>query len=210
MISKPGLMRSVCEENDRLEIISKSKDADRQDWLELRDGRRGRRQTCNCKFKHRTYKKTFRNRPRFGITLTSKWNIVFKAESMSHQRTCPLFASSASTAMTKFRVGYCGALLAGAIEASISITRGAGGYSISPVLRGARVVSRDNPAFELVITVSQKIWKINKIDLEALLDTSIHELVCLFHYGEASPYDVDLEGNTLLHVRMKKFAASRH
>ena len=46
-------------------------------------------------------------------------------------------------------------------------------------------------------------------DLETWLDLRIHELECLFQAGKASPYDVDLRGNTLLHVRVKMFLDSQ-
>lgn len=99
----------------------------------------------------------------------------------------------------------CGAFLAGALEASISITRGAGGLSISPNLRCARLVSRDSPAFKLVDHLYPEFYVMSPKymgELEALLDTSIHGLALLFRDGKASPYDVDLEGRTLLHVRV--------
>lgn len=107
----------------------------------------------------------------------------------------------------------CGAFLAGALEASISITRGAGGLSISPNLRCARLVSRDSPAFKLVDDLSQKFYVLTPEDmggLEALVDISIHGLALLFRDGKASPYDVDPEGGTLLHVRVLCFTISNH
>ena len=132
---------------------------------------------------------------------------------MSHHPTCHLFASSPSTTVARFRMKRCGAFLAGALEASISITRGAGGLSISPNLRCARLVSRNSPAFKLVDDLVLQIYPLQPEDmgkLEASLDIGIHGLALLFRDGKASPYDVDLEGNTLLHVRVLCFKMSNH
>ena len=127
---------------------------------------------------------------------------------MSHHPACFLFASSSSTTVAKFGVKRCGAFLSGAIEASISITRGAGGFSFNPGLQCARVVPANNPAFELVHRLREFWLKIPAIDtseVEFALETSIQELARLFRDGKASPYDVDLQGNTLLHVRLMLF-----
>lgn len=125
-----------------------------------------------------------------------------------------MFASSASTTTAKIRIKTCSAFLAGAVEASISIIRGAGGSSISPILQCARVVSRDSPAFRLVrlsldsdpsvpILNGIKIRSIS--ELKAHLENNMHQLARMFRDGRASPYDVDLDGNTLLHVCVTLF-----
>ena len=130
---------------------------------------------------------------------------------MSHHHLCPLFQKSANTAKARFRLTSCGKNLARAIEASISIKRGAGGSSINPVLQCAYVV-HNKAAFQLidlrffddldgVPVIYTPSYKLR--DLEMWLDTRIRELERLFQAGKASPYDVDLEGNTLLHVRVK-------
>ena len=46
--------------------------------------------------------------------------------------------------------------------------------------------------------------------LETFLDNRIHKLQLLFEAGKASPYDVDLEGNTILHVRAELSSTSSH
>ena len=150
----------------------------------------------------------------FGMTSSyPKWKFTFETQCMSHQPTCHLFASSPSTTVASFRIKRCGAFLAGALEASISITRGAGGLSISPNLRCARLVSRHSPAFKLVADLERQFlaWPPKDMGkLEASLDMGIHGLALLFRDGEASPYDVDLEGSTLLHVRVRCSKMSNH
>ena len=125
---------------------------------------------------------------------------------MSHHPECHLFVRSCSTTVAKLCMKRCGAFLSGAIEASISITRGAGGFSIIPGLRCAHVVPENNPAFELVARLGIIFWDnfpaIDANEVELSLETGIQDLVRLFDDGKASPYDVDIEGNTLLHVRL--------
>ncbi len=221
MISKPSLMQSICVENDRIENLLGSDHA-LGSQLASRHGRSERFLTCSCKLKHHgKYTEMFSKSPHFGLMSKPKWKGIFEMESTSHHHTCPFFASSASATMVKLRIKRCGALLAGAIEASITITRGAGGLSISPVLRCAHVVPPASSAFALVSphcvysyhlpkSTSGRSRKINISELEASLDISIHGLARLFREGKASPYDVDLEGNTLLHVRVTILSVSSH
>ena len=214
-------MQSICVENDRRENLLRSDHA-RGSQLASRHGRNERFLTCSCKLKrHRTYTEIFSKSPHLELMSKPKWKGIFEMESTSHHRTCPLFASSASATMAKLRIKRCGALLAGAIEASITITRGAGGLSISPVLRCAHVVPPGSSAFALVgphcvysyrlpTSTVERSRKINISELDTSLDISIHGLVQLFREGKASPYDVNLEGNTLLHVRVTLSSVSSH
>lgn len=196
-------MQSVCKEHDRLEHHSAPGNERREIRLQSSDSRRKRRQTCTCKLKHNnTYTEMRPN---------STWKVVFERVCINHHRTCPLFASPASTTTAKIRIKNCGDLLAGAIEASVSIIRGAGGSAISPVLQCARVVSQNNPAFALVslkynfpaFYLSLNGRKIRSIrEWQSHLKINIQQLARMFCDGRASPYDVDLNGNTLLHVRV--------
>ena len=95
----------------------------------------------------------------------------------------------------------------------MSITRGAGGFSVSPGLRRANVVPANNPAFELLDRFVDRLRTaptMNISEMELSLETGIQHLERLFCDGKASPYDVDLQGNTLLHVRLMLFAISHY
>lgn len=190
-------MQLVCRENNRVENLPGSNNERGEGWLGSTDDRRKRRQRCTCKLKH--------NNTYTEIRPNSAWKIVFERECINHYRTCPMFASSASTTTAKIRIKTCGAFLAGAIGASINIIRGAGGSSISPVLQCARVVPQDNSAFRLVRSIypilnGREIT--SRSEVKAQLEINIHQLARTFRDGRASPYDVDLDGNTLLHVRV--------
>ena len=194
----------------------------RNNQLELKGRKKENLQRCSCRLKHsKTYTGIFPESPRFGQMSSLKWKSMIELESTSHHRTCSLVASSTATTMAKVRIKRSGALLAGAIEASITITRGAGGLSISPTLRYAHVVPRDSVLFELVsprgvysyrlpTSASGRSRSMKNSDLESSLEISIRGLVGLFRDGKASPYDVDIEGNTLLHVGLTLFSVSMY
>ena len=185
-----------------MENLPGSNNERREGWLGSTHDRRKRRQKCTCRLKH--------NNTYTEIRPNSTWKIVFERECISHHRTCPMFTTSASTTTAKIRIKTCGAFLAGAIGASISIIRGAGGSAISPVLQCARVVSDNSPAFRLIRSRcsygnyptlnGREIW--SPSELKTQLEIDIHQLARMFRDGRASPYDVDLDGNTLLHVRV--------
>ena len=207
-------MQSVCAENDRLEQLPRLKNERREDWLESRGRRRKRYQRCSCKPKHNsTYAEISSESSYFRTIPNLKWHFIFETESMKHDPACYLFASSSSTTVAKFGVKRCGAFLSRAIEASISITRGAGGLSINHGLRCAHMVPANNPAFHLLFRLRGRFdtdRKMNIGEVESSLETGIQDLARLFRDGKASPYDVDLEGNTLLHVRLILFTTRSH
>ena len=210
MISKPGLMRSVCEENLRLEKDSEPNGVSGDNRLRLEHSQKARRQGCSCRVKlDNTNLKSSRKRFRLELRPNYNWKIMFETESFSHRHGCPLFANSVRTTAAKLYLGSCGALLAGAIEASISITRGAGGSAISSGLRCTRVVSNHSAAFRLVRFLPTHLIK-KKSDLDALLGLKIQRLEHLFRSGKASPWDIDRYGNTLLHVRIVLIPMSNH
>ena len=109
-----------------------------------------------------------------------------------------MYPISRSVATARFSIGICGALLNRAIEASISI----GGFSISQKLHCSRLVSRDCKAFELVRLFRRDTSGISTlVEWEGFLNGITREIECLFRAGQATPYDVDVAGKTLLHVR---------
>lgn len=205
-ISRPSLLQSTARENFRpacyVSWISESESGIEQaDFLT----RRKRRKRCNCNARHANseafstslYGQAFGHLGLLRSRITSTgW----------HHRTCPMYRSSLAVATARFSAGVCGALLNRTIEASISIIYGAGGSSISPSLHCSRLVSRDCKAFELVRLsrykghglISFESWK-------EFLDGTTREIESLFQAGQATPHDVDLEGNTLLHVCGQQF-----
>ena len=88
------------------------------------------------------------------------------------------------------------------IDYTFSITSGAGGFAISPQLSVIRVVDRErSPAFVQVnysTDVLVEMYQEERV-VHRLRDV-IETLRGLFSAGEASPFDVNQYGDTLLHV----------
>lgn len=203
-ISRPSLLQSATQENNRLagyaSRVSKRDNNTEQRKLPTHPGRRIR---CNCSarcadsqseaFRTSLYVRAFGLQGLFRYSVTSTgW----------HHQDCPMYPSSSTVDTARFSIGICGALLNRAAEASISIIRGAGGFSISPKLHCSRLVSNKCKAFRLVRFYEYERLHMNTLgDWEKFLNRITREIERLFRVGEATPYDVDLEGNTLLHVR---------
>ena len=97
-----------------------------------------------------------------------------------------------------FTLSYCGSLLAGAVRFMYYTTSGAGGWSISRSIRFFHVVPFDSPAFALLnMTIPANA---SAEDAQAVLDVTIQKIQWLMDEKKASPFDVDPDGNTLLHV----------
>ena len=205
-MSQPALMRSFCDENNRFELSTPDASS-LHTRLGLPNRRRRGHARCNCQLKHLgSGSQSSSKSSHFEIAPNPRWKFKFQTESSSHHRTCPLFRDAVRTTVARLSIGSCWTLLAGAIQASISVTRGAGGFSISPSLQCAYVVSPDSAHFELVsllgVINNESIKTVN--DWQAFWQNRLSEIEQLFHNRKASPYDVDLCGNTLLHVRFSK------
>ena len=128
-----------------------------------------------------------------------------------HRRTCPMSSTSPAVVTARLSIGICGALLRGAAEATFSITRGAGGFSISQALHCMRVVDGSTKTFRLVASLDKDCPYACRIeDWEDLLNRKIQEIARLFREGQASPHHVDLQGRTLLHVSSRQIVLQCH
>lgn len=122
-----------------------------------------------------------------------------------------MYSSNPTVTTARLSIGICGALLRGAAEASVSIIRGAGGFSISPTLHCMRVVHYGSETFRLAKLLRKDYGPHPKIEnWEDHLSQRLQEIERLFVEKKASPHDVDLEGRTLLHVRSRQRYWQRH
>ena len=95
------------------------------------------------------------------------------------------------------------------IDYTFSITSGAGGFAISPQLTVVRVVDTwDSPAFIQVDDIFEVLHRKAEQGVAHHLENAIKNLSRLFCTGHASPYDVDPNGRTLLHVSQSYLKAS--
>ena len=195
MISRPSLLRSVCEQYDQSDNYAGSYSAASDRRARLPRSAKNRGQHCDC---HLNLVGSASKSYRLGFTRNLKWRLNLALQLSNHRPLCPL-SRTYSVSVERY-----GALLAGAVEALFSITCGAGGLSISPVIQCLRVVSADSPVFQLVDWSS--VFKAGIVksttDFDIYLRNNISKIERLFENGEASPYDVDSRRHTLLHVRI--------
>ena len=109
---------------------------------------------------------------------------------------------------------------------TLTVTNGGGDFTITPSISTTRLVdSSQSPAFGMIEEIA---WCFNDIVMEGIPAGSVfsyelnlivssivtlkQRLVECFRIGAASPYDVDIAGNNLLHVtysRVSQFLCSR-
>ena len=204
LMQKPSLLKEVC---DRFEGSSSSPSSQSPhasslnlpgSTLVARQPLRDRPCACRKKLVFKlVYSSNVRN-----LYRNSRWDGKIYATTLTHHSDCPLFTISEITEERGFRLSYCGAWLARAVYASVAITKGAGGFSISPNLAVRPVVPRSSRIFKLFRHSPDNLPKelVKSRDLQSTLEWTICQLVRLFEDKDASPYDVDEDGNTLLHV----------
>ena len=110
---------------------------------------------------------------------------------------CSYSASKKSVISLQMRRTFCNFFLNFSIRASLEVTTGAGGFSISPNLDVYPVVSDSSPAFKLLSERDSMIWGGN---MEGVLQDILKNLAQLFQDGKASPLDTLADGTSLLHV----------
>lgn len=193
-------MRSVCDTAVCSNNSQRSSEASWENNVNGKYRRKHRRKKCTCKWN------SVQKIPRplaAAVVLIPNLRFELDLQSLTHDSSCPLSKSFPKTAVVTATLQYCGALLARAIRASITINRGARGCSISHKLDIARMVKSGSRAFRLVkwnSVIKDGIVK-STSDFDTFLRNNLREIECLFRNGDASPCDIDEEGNTLLHVR---------
>ena len=86
------------------------------------------------------------------------------------------------------------------IDYTFSITSGAGGFAISPQLTVIRMGHVYHSQAIFVIAELLSSMSFEEEGVCDLIEDAIEKLRGLFCAGDASPFDVDQDGRTLLHV----------
>lgn len=188
MIQKPSLIQSAYKEQRRLQ----------SQQLNLRS-RSLQHCTCRALTKYRPLCKSKSYRYQ-GISAPRQWNAATFTSTLVHRQDCPLFEEAEEVKQFGFRVSYSGSLLAGTIQAAMSMTRGYGGFSISPMLAYNPTVSSDAAVFRILDFRFK--GRTSAADMQATFVFRKQELSRLYLEGKASPRDMDEEGNTVLHVSL--------
>ena len=109
-----------------------------------------------------------------------------------HRKTCPL-SSFQSGFQISVRYMFPQWLLFKAVDISFSALYGAGGFSLAPYLGIIRVATNNN--------VAKKVLnRFTFVHDAGRLDQLILELRQVFLDGRASPFDIDEQGQSLIHV----------
>ncbi|KAL8858973.1 MAG: hypothetical protein Q9178_004454 [Gyalolechia marmorata] len=162
--------------------------------------------TCRALFK---YKPLIRSRSynMDGKNLAAaKWNAGSFTSTLVHRPGC---AEAQEEKQIGLRISFSGRLIQGAIQAAMSMTRGAGGFSISPVLAYSPVVPSGTGPFRVIRMVDDR-EEIHASDLRTALGSWTQELLQLYQAGKASPRDVDGEGNNIMHIACTIFDNCLH
>ena len=128
------------------------------------------------------------------------WRLSWESYSQ-HSIKCPLYTITQKSQSVNVRCMLLPWYLRKMIDCTFSITSGAGGFAISPQLSVIRVVDRNrSPAFLQVDRLFEMLWLDSTKGVVNLLQDAIEDLRRIFCTGYASPFDVDHDGRTLLHV----------
>jgi len=188
MIQRPGLLYSVIEEMQQLEP--------------RRGNTRPVRRQCNCRLlRNFRYLRDSNLWRRYTNSVRESLDAVMISSSRSHHQSCPLYSNCEQERTFSLNLSYCGTLLAATVRATLTMTRGAGGFSINPGLSYSRIVPSDSPAFALLDAWTDDI--VSTQELQECFDRLLRQLSSLYSERKASPHDVDQYGNTALHVCIK-------
>ena len=147
---------------------------------------------CACRYRSRTSEWQASN------SRTTSWNFAIHSANRNHDRDCPHSACVETSWSMRLSLACCNNFLARAVEASLCLTRGAGGIALSPNLQLRRVVPFSSPAFTLIYEPFPYDMTFDDIRIAASQRMQI--LRQMFQDGKATPYDVDTHGNTLIQV----------
>jgi hypothetical protein len=115
-----------------------------------------------------------------------------------HYESCPYYLHTERSMQIGVSSKIFSTLLSRVVEGTFSATIGTSGYSITPALSLRHIFRPSSPAFQLLDRLptgigEKAISDISPEDMRAQLQR-------LFRCREASPFDVDEKGRTLLHV----------
>lgn len=181
LLQKPSLLQSVC---DRVRD-----DRGSPTELGLSGVQYPSTALCSCKIGSSHESRNWSN----GFLNLFRSSVI----SCIHQKGCPLRISPRKETIIGMRYSHSGLLLSRMLSFSISITRGAGGSSISHNLTFRATVSDTSPAFALFSVDAINMAQSQKINY---FTWATKELYHLFREQKASPSDVNSRGRTLLHV----------
>lgn len=186
MMQKPSLVHAAFQEERRMQS---------QKWNPY--PRSSQRCTCRALYKYNPLGRSWSYKKRTGLT-PARMNAGTFASTLVHRQDCELFCKNQATKQFGLRLSFSGQLIQGAVQAAMSITRGSGGFSISPTLTFNYIVpSRTGPFKILDFCFDHKT---SAADMQITFEFRKQELLRLYQEDKASPSDVEENGRTVMHV----------
>ena len=158
---------------------------------------------CKCRASYK-YKR-YGHSTSFGRGENDKpapWIASTFTSTLIHRTDCPLCWGSQEVRRFGLKISAPRWLLRRTIEAAMSITRGSGGFSISPMLAFNNIVPSNTGPFKILDLDPLNSHSCCTATLETVLRHDRQQLSRLYREGKASPRDIDEHGNTVLHVRL--------
>lgn len=147
---------------------------------------------CSCRKRTRRYQTSYT--VGWLRLLSSSENIV------DHSKSCPYWNPKVETQFTELAAENIRSVFGKTMKLAMKVTRGAGGFSISPTLTLQGFVRNDSPIFELF---TGSAIREHEGSFGEYLDYASTRMLQLFSDGCGSPYDVDWAGRTVLHVSLR-------
>ena len=114
-----------------------------------------------------------------------------------HDNACPFHNEKRRIIVLFRRWTFCSWVLSFSIQASLTITKGAGGFSISPHLEFRAIVPVNSPVFRLLLDTQADLMSHTAGDV---IENTQKKLLGLLQEGQGSYSDTLSDGDTILHV----------
>ncbi|KAL2813065.1 hypothetical protein BDW59DRAFT_167633 [Aspergillus cavernicola] len=167
---EPSTVRDLCQQRQLINM-----------WA------RGRRRLPSAPINQLSHYCTCQTKPRF----LSRFSFSSFA---LHEKSCLLYVDGQTALGISGHYTYCNSFFGLSIRVMMTLTRGAGGLAISPMIQLQSVVSYQSPAFKLMAQVIRK-----ESNMDTLLEDLKTSLLRMFCEGKAAPTDCLPDGSTLLH-----------
>lgn len=198
LCQSPRLLETACNDAQRLGVLDEQLDTTSlvsSDFTHTPIRSLVPRNRCTCT----TYLKKAKNFP------VSRSKFSFWHQTSSHNATC--LSRCHGRRIQTFGLGLrvCCFILSRAIQATLTVTQGAGGCSISSALKYRAIVLDNSPAFKTVYSAGLEFNRgVDDVQgLQHRIENLLQQLKKLFRDGKASPTDICQNEGSLLHVSGK-------
>jgi hypothetical protein len=199
-LAKPSVLREICDVTGAVSSLERD-GHDRDQFWNLVRSLAGRAMVCRCRLRRQIRRNNF------------TWSsLVVSVETAvpEHLPGCPLGQATSTNRSRKLSLTYTGLgrILNSAVQLSFEMTRGAGGWSISPSFTYYPTVDAEvAPAFRILTLLKNAMRVVSYEDrdprtparLEELVALALLKLVTLFQTSKASPLAVDSKNQSLVH-----------